>query len=144
MEKVYDNLLHKDLSPSKFLAVVKASGHNISGLSATKHIKGPLQTKRVRKNKRDKKASTLNSEVLGGRINSNKKVGTEDSDGPITTKTYFRIVEPTGVINGVSCHYKLCSINLHQGLSTRFSFASNGQSLIVRIKILEGFDSFRL
>ena len=73
MEQVYDNLLHKDLSPTKCLAANKASGHDISGLTATKHIKGPLQTKKVRKNKRDKKASTFNSEVLGGHNHSTKK-----------------------------------------------------------------------
>ena len=72
VEQVYDDLLHNDLTPTIFLAAVKASGHNTSGLTATKHIKGPLQTKRVRKNKRDKKASTFNSEVLGGHICSTK------------------------------------------------------------------------
>ena len=70
VEQVYQNLLHKDLLPSIVLAPVKASGHDISGLAATKHINGPLQTKRVRKNKRDKKASIFNSEVLGGCIHS--------------------------------------------------------------------------
>ena len=73
VDQVYDNLLHNNLTPTKFLAAVKACGHDTSGLTATKHIKGPLQTKRVRKNKRDKKASTFNSEVLGGNICSTKK-----------------------------------------------------------------------
>ena len=135
VEQVYDDLLHNDLTPTIFLAAVKSSGHDCSGLTATKHIKGPLQTKRVRKNERDKKSSTFNSEVLGGNIRSMKKqVSTEDGEGPITTKTDFKLVDFNGVINGVSRRYGFCYINLHQGFSTRFSFGSNGQSLIVKIK----------
>ena len=134
VEQIYDDMLHKDITPSKFLAAMKARGHDVSGLAATKHIKGPLQSKRVRKNERDKKASTFNSEILGGHAHSTKNQATDDCDGPVTNKTDFKIVDFDGVINGVSRRYGFCYINLHQGFSIRFSFGSNGQSLIVKIK----------
>ena len=132
VDENYDALLHKDLSPSKYLSIMKTSGFDTGGLTATKHITYPLRAKKAKVETSSKKLAKFNSEMIGGETGND---ATEDvSDIPATTKTDYKIVDFGGEFNGISRRWGFCYINLHQGFKTTISYGANNQSLIVKIK----------